>query len=273
LLCDAEVSAIRPTLVTKPAPALDYSTEPHPRWWVRYRRLIIALASTLVVAVPIYHYRQPLLRRGTELYWSRQCSRFTAAAETPLVANAQTIGDNNYAAVDPSYMSGQQSSTLFFQPRCWRELAKLTGAQPYHFGPHATIFLHELRSPSGKRRIVHVECLNANMRTLPYYLLPTIIEPATFTSPPRIIFDSRGGLAIGGLQVFGQFSFGQVDRNNRSHFTLEARAINPDPRLSQPLQKVIIDGYLNDNDQITFRTRAGLMSREITVPSTTPSRG
>src|SRR3954468_2149306 len=127
--------------------SLEYDRDAHRRRWQRrVRRWWPAVALPVVIAVG-WMYRQPISSRAREMYWARQCAKFTVPADTPRVVSdpkemARLAADPNYA---PHTIYGAKSWTAArsLQPRCWRELAPLTGVDTYHFSGENTVFLHE----------------------------------------------------------------------------------------------------------------------------------
>jgi hypothetical protein len=236
---------------------LDYAAEPRSRW--RHYRWRMALAMLLIIVIGSgWWFRKPIALRATQLYWSRQCARFTAPADTLRVATkSQDIArfqhDLNYAsAVTPGSVSSNPRA-LGFQPRCWREFAPSVGVLPYAPFTASTTFLHELRTPSGKRRIVHVQCMLDNLLVLPRMMCVIVIEPPTLLSAPRII-SRPGAFNFSGRSVPARVYVGQPDPADPTHFTIGFESADRDDN-GRPKRAGVIDGYLGDNDVVSFKFR------------------
>jgi hypothetical protein len=191
-------------------------------------------------------YRRPVTLRLEEIYWARQCAKFTAPATTPLFVRdpdeIKRLKDH------PDFVPTLSGKTRVFLPYCWQRFAPLSRA-PYFRTPRVkTLFLHELRTPSGKRRIVFVESWYQNANILPPGLVATVIAPPTLISASRIVASpSSNPWQMPASFDPDSLTFGQPDANDATHFTIEWGSAE---------ERRVIDGYLGENDQIRFVARA-----------------
>jgi hypothetical protein len=208
-------------------------------------------------------YRQVVTNRAMELYWARQCAQFTAPADTPLIVqptdmeHARRLGlDRNYVPV--TFTGGGNSQRMFqFLPYCWRRFGSSSAISG------KSVFLHELRTPAGKRRIVYVHTWIENAAQLPRGLAATVVEPPSLTKGARVLSDPRG-FAMSGQFVPALLSFGQPDPHDPSRFTIEWRT---DENYSGAKERGVIDGRLGDDDQVHFTVRRTPTTLDTAPPS------
>lgn len=239
------------------SPVLDYAQDPRrSRWRRRVIRAGIVVSLALLFAV-VRHYWAPISLRASQIYWARQCARFTAPADLPLVVSdlrkiAERTSDANYVSD-----RGRSRSPLVFQPYCWGRFRQSAGIPQSFFGSvDETVFLGELRTPAGKRRIVHVLSWYNNARKLPSGLESTVVEPPTLTSPARMLCKPPGGRAAAGFFTLAVLSFGQIDPADPSHFTIAWRTADEQFGVRiRDQRRGVIHGYLLDNDRIRFVCR------------------
>jgi hypothetical protein len=112
-------------------------------------------------------------------------------------------------------------------------------------GPQANIFLHRLRTPSGKWRLVAVD-----VESFPQ-LRVTVIEPGDLFHAPAVLktavepakyswVDDRLGEALL-YKGAARYLAGQIDRDDPTHFLLP---------LVVRYHKVQVDGWLRDDDTV-----------------------
>ena len=112
---------------------------------------------------------------------------------------------------------------------------------------NAPVFLHELTSPCGHRRLVAVSICPRSES------FETCIMKVAFFRDPKIVCRTAGHDALysvfdradnSSLRLFA----GQVDLNDKSHFTLKYECSSGSG---------VIDGWLRDEDYVVFRTLSG----------------
>ena len=246
--------------MTQSPVTLEYSPRPPAIWRRRWARRAIVVVLLVVLGVIASRHRAAIKSRARQLYWARQCSRFTAAPDTPRVAvdasQLASLPNKQDYFLEIRGSRGASTQPVYrFLPNCWVQFALLARARPYHFFEPQTVFLHELRTPSGKRRIVHVESVGENMYRPAAHLVPTIIEPPTLLSPPRIIWETSGAYAISEAFEPARLRIGQPDPNDQAHFTIEFESVEQWAGQTFPKRSGIIDARLGEDDRITFRVR------------------
>jgi hypothetical protein len=231
--------------MTPSPPTLEYAPRPSHRWWKRHRRKLLIVSIFLALAAAGYAYRDPIWFKARQLYWARRCARFAVPAGTPVVRPVGSTTDANYRVADYT----PPARALTFQPECWTEFAALNGWRPRHYPfTYSTVFLHELRTPSGKRRIVHVESVFENLFRPASHLVPTIVAPPTVFSPPRVIREPTGDYRISEAHAAMKRYVGQYDPRDVSHFTIAFESTGSS-------RSGVVDGYLRDDDTVTFEVR------------------
>jgi hypothetical protein len=201
---------------------LEYS--PSPPWHKRraISRALILIA--LLLAAVVVWRGKPFIARQVQLcYWQNKCLTYNAPPDRE--ANFVPEAWNNYY-------------TLLSPP----------GAQS-----NGTAFLHERISPKGNRRLVAVDsgAMSRGRDALGIFFVARVFTPGTFLRPPVEIpigFEQCRMEARPGLKILA----GQVDANNPSHFTIEIHS--PDARGT--IAKIIIDGWLRDDDSALLEPRA-----------------
>jgi hypothetical protein len=136
--------------------------------------------------------------------------------------------------------------------RMWYQAA--FGAAP---PPSAILFLHELRTPAGIRRLVLVEREPQSVQPLyaPFELRPTLYEPAPMTGVPVQVPPSQIRLLPINMPVSVlppaslRFFVGQIDPSDPAHFTIAYEMTDG---------RGLIDGRLTDDaSTVRFVVRDG----------------
>jgi len=239
-------------------PTLDYSptSAGHFR---RCRRRYFAALVVAALATVIAFVWHPAWQRAQCIYWCHRCLNFTAPGDTPIFKT----GFRNTSRGGISWPSGAVC------PDCWQRLQEVDSQQlrgqflkPPYSGPalfsgQPVVFLHALRSPAGHRRLVAIQCYSVNALTVHRELVPTVIDPPGLFSSARVIRRQPMMYAISELCVPTCLFYGQIDPRDPSHVTFRftVNQSNFEGRLLRPKYEGIIDGYLNDDDTMTFKHR------------------
>jgi hypothetical protein len=248
---------------------LNYSFDPRARARRRAKRALVLIV--LVVAVGTgWIFRGSMSARAKEIYWAHQCAIFAPPHDTPLWESQSAIsrsGSRDYG--DWGRQISADDAEFPFHPDCWTKLAGLSGAKAHFDDFSTTVFLHEMRTPSGSRRIVHVESMDDNAICFPDQFLATVIDPPRLFSPPRVRFASSRNPSWFGTLVAAKLSLGRIDPADPSHVTIEydVTDVGMVDRSASREVHGIIDGYLSDDDVMTFKLRM-----PTTPPRTTPNR-
>lgn len=114
---------------------------------------------------------------------------------------------------------------------------------------NGTLFMHELRSPGGQRRLVVIEGQNQVDPVLGFAeiaMVTRVFEPGSaFTLPKEVVT----GLRTQNLQVTRDSICyaGQPDVSDASHFTIQ---------IAEGQRERMIDGWLREDDHIIIEERA-----------------
>src|SRR4051812_23793610 len=115
-------------------PPLDYAP-PLPWRRTRTARRIVLGTIVLTTVLVAWRFAPRAWHQARLLYWQRQCM--------------------NHVAPSGQVVYSQKDSVALVAPE-WARFYELLS--PPGGRPNATLFLHELHSPSGNRRLVEVEC-------------------------------------------------------------------------------------------------------------------
>ncbi len=162
--------------------SLNYAPSPG-SVWRRRRRLIAFLAILFPLLLITNHYRDDVLVRFRRAYWYRQCARFTIPPGVLLQESDPARAAALLASRPEDYRAVVYSTgaVAVYFPRCFREYANV---EPRSLGLRgltgsSILFLHELRTPSGKARLVAVSSEWANAYDM-HVLMDRVVLP-----PPR----------------------------------------------------------------------------------------
>jgi hypothetical protein len=226
---------------------LDYAPAPpvlRRRW---ARRSMLGMVLLTAVAAGAW-WGPGAYRRASVLYWQRQCMRYTAPGEW-VAYESDPVAGAALRSADPHYqfapLAGRPRKPMAtgYLPECWTRFVQANPGFPTASGP--ILFLHELRTPSGRSRLVAVAGAFDPL-TLPQFINGydvggEVIEPATWTTPSQ---NRTGGMFISvltdlrpeppHLRVYA----GQPDPADPSHFTIryEVEGVTH-----------VVDGWLRDD--------------------------
>lgn len=137
-------------------------------------------------------------------------------------------------------------------PECWKQEAP-------NLNTSGTVFLHELTSPAGHKRLVSIDVnigagmwLSTTGHVEDVSLAATIIQPGRAIAHDKMLVTSQTSLWVCPADPKPtRFFGGSIDPNNPSHFVVEYER-----------QKIhsAIDGRLNDDDTISLIPRLGTTS-------------
>jgi hypothetical protein len=241
--------------MTQPV-SLNYAPSPG-SFWKRRRRRIIALSLLVSLVLVLNHYRDDVVLRFRRAYWYRQCARF-AVPPGVLLKESDPIRAAALLASRPEDYRAVVYSTgavAVYFPRCFREFANV---EPRSLGLRgltgsSILFLHELRTPSGKARLVAVSSEWANAYDMHVLMDRVVLPPPSFFESLNIKAPFTG-FAYSGPFVEAICSPGTVDPADPTHFCISFTV--PDRlKESHPLRDGILDGYLRDDDTIHFQIR------------------
>jgi hypothetical protein len=131
-------------------------------------------------------------------------------------------------------------------PFAWRKL--YAAISPPGLGSKSTVFLHEMRTPGGKRRLVAVDIDWTPMRPGfgPYSLglSARVIRPGAGMIRPQLVSTSNHSLSIADEKA--RVLAGALDPADPSHFTFT---------YEHPGRSTVFDGWLRDDDSVSIQER------------------
>jgi hypothetical protein len=230
--------------VTTAAPNLEYAPVAPIRRRRRRRRIVLGL-TLLVFALAAWRLGPRGWHHAQLLYWQRQCMSYIRSNDTPsweadvTRAAALITANPDYVAAPTGW--GPPMATHL--PKCLRDYERLGGlAASSNLQP--ILFVHEMRSPSGHRRLVVVS------GTVDAFLSAFVYAPAGAWSAPRKV--GQGSYANPTMNMTGfhipvsPYQNGQPDPADPSRFTIPMIYQRGSPAYGA------IEGRLTDDDQITF---------------------
>jgi len=189
--------------MTVVAPQLDYAPGAPIRRRRRVRRVMgLLLLAGLVLAGWWFH--APVWQRVKLLYYQRQCLNYSAPPERVVYDEdngtvSPLIGTAGYWSQPAFSLNGSTAPTVAVRPA--QELGNYFAAMQYPlWAPPATIFMHEMRTKSGRVRLVAVMRWPVNTSYILYEfgLTPTVIKPAGLSRP--VIYPPRRGNLVAGCR-------------------------------------------------------------------------
>lgn len=248
---------------------LQYAAAPS-RWRRRARKILLA-TTLLITTCLLWRYGPYAWRQSQLLYWQHQCMNYSARPDTvvyeedPHAAAALLRLSPEYAPFTLQRDSDYQKhlppvQAAKFCPRCLTKLLQRSNLPISQFLAQggrldAVIFLHELTSPCGHRRLVWITYAQRGSDFTwtflsGYPVWPSVMLPATWKTP--IAYAPYGVYAVSVpgayfkkpplLRIYA----GQPDPADPSHFTI---------RYQMWGQQDILDGRLDDTDHVYLKPR------------------
>lgn len=212
---------------------LDYANEPAAA--VARRRTLrraVAAASVLAIVLASVKWLAPAWHHAQLLYWQGKCLTYTPASAGPVVQSSV----------------GGRCATP------WREF--YDRFSPPGRKPLSTVFLHELRTPSGARRLVAVEAetftSSGSIPDAEVSLDYHVIAPGALWRRPKLVTSAPARPTFyyeGGEGNHFDVHPGRPDPADPTHFTFDVRWRE---------RTVTLDGWLRDDDTILLEPRQRL---------------
>jgi hypothetical protein len=249
-----------------PIATLDYAPMPLLRRRRRFRRALFLVTAAIVIASG-WRYGPAALHQLRFLYWQHRCLTFTAppgtavyrrlSAGSTFATPADYLDANSPEipqSMNPIGMSQQRVGPppeveFCFVPRCWAGFLRVTeNGSPFEPG-EPVVFCHELRSPSGNRRLVVVAVYPDILSEMGTLLLDAF---------QAAVSDRAKELWVTGLDIMWEgppiagpslIEAGQPDAIDRSHFTIAYQWPNG--------VRGTVDGWLQNDDTVKFSIRPG----------------
>lgn len=211
----------------------------------------------------LWRHRAEILLQSRIIYWQRRSLNYTSAKGAPVYVHGKIV--LNWVDVREFRSAGSSAPPPNGDvPNCWTQLDSLAGPfltpsrTTLNRTPDAVVFLHERRSPSGKRFLICVG-IYADWKPPPVggrgfvtadALASVAIEPASWTGKPstKVRPNERSILRLIGSPnlVHKRVWAGQLDPDDASRFTIkyELNAVTD-----------IIDGAVDDLGNVTLTPR------------------
>ncbi len=246
--------------------------------WLRRVGLLLLVATATVVGCG---NRSAIQRRSRLIYWQHRCAVYVDDGQPVWVDKPDGLTATelreDYVKSWPDYPPNAMRP-FARQPHCWQRLRGelvASGCPVSVFFQDAAfpiLFLHELTSPNGTRRIVCVE-MRPNIDHSQMCSFDCIaIAPATFTTPPRVTYDQVEWVPGWWHQYVhrGKLRMGKVDVNDPSHFAFQYEqdadskddaAFHGSPDENKPC-RYRVDGRLKDDGSVEISVSDGEPIRE-----------
>ena len=230
----------------RPTPAIDYAPPlPRRRRWLR-RAVLPLLAGAVLLAA--YWWGPPAWYRLQLAYAERQCSTHVAAPDT--IVFTEDPGDVKRLAATPAgYQPGPaDGDSLCLVPQAWSKFYGLLS--PPGFQSRGTVFLHERRTPGGRRLLVAIDYLGDDFLHADNYWvdvsefqvrafepggpfsLPVEVQSEQVTQELYAPDDRRGTLRL---------YAGQPDPGDPTHFTIRWELAG------RPSAGGVLDGWVRED--------------------------
>jgi hypothetical protein len=198
-------------------------------------RSLIAMGVFLALLLSA-RWGPPLWRRTTLLYWQRQC--MFAPLRSGLVIFAEPATEQNGWNSIPRAVAVDRAWERFDNHFASSPRSKACGS----------IFLHEMRSPAGHRRLV---ALNVYSTFAPFRIsvcVAQVFQPGGLLSDPREVISNQ--LSWFGAEHASRITGASADSTDPSHFSFQF-----DERIYSAQRTRIVDGWLTDDDRIILEVR------------------
>jgi hypothetical protein len=271
------------TINSPESPQLDYAPAPPKRRKWLWRTLALILG--ICVGLASVRWGPQFVRTAKVLYWQRQCLNYSAPAdrvvyeEDPDAAEKlMTSGSREYFPIPLHRVSDKPTTAASFEPSCWLALRpRVTMFPAMLYAPPSSpltppvLFLHELTSAGGSRRLVCVRYVPQPQNTFAAVFVAgfdydsDVLIPATWTMPAARVARGTAFSVMSGIPRHPpnvRFYAGQPDPADPSHFTI---------RYEMWGQSDVLDGYLGNDDGIILKPRKLPEDRRSPPLQTSPS--
>lgn len=230
----------------RPTPAIEYAPPlPRHRRWIQ-RVLLPLLAGAALVSA--YWWGPRAWYRLQLAYAERQCSAYVAAPNT-IVYTEDPADVKRLAATSVGYRPAPGGGgSVFLVPQAWSKFYGLLS--PPGFQSRGTVFLHERRTPGGRRMLVAIDYLGDKLYDGGNYWMDVsefqvrAFEPGgPFSLPvevqnaqvPHELYNVNG--RPGTLRLYA----GQADPNDPTHFTITWELTDNPPTHG------VLDGWVRED--------------------------
>ncbi len=200
-------------------------------------------------------------RQGVLLYWQHRCFKYEVRPDVVLYEPDPTKAaallaqqDTDYVPMTLYLQNGLRVKPALFYPRCLREFESRT-SKTYAAKDSSIVYLHERRTPAGKRRMVVVYTRPWDDSGILWEW--AVYEPAGIFEPKLLNSGiDQVGLRTGmmsGFYIPKRLGPGQSDPADETHFTF--------PRLVNGQRVAWYDGRLTDEDKVMIALQTGAANR------------
>lgn len=230
----------------RPTPAIEYAPRlPRHRRWLR-RALLPLIAGAVLVSV--YWWGPPFWFRARLAHAERQCRSYLAAPDTIVYTN-DAADVKRLGASATGYQPGPgNDNSLFLVPPAWSKFYGLLS--PPGFQSRGTVFLHERRTPAGRRLLVAIDYLGDDFLHADNYWIDVsefqvrAFEPGgPFSLPVEVHSDqiTRELYMRDGRRETLRLYAGQPDSNDPTHFTIAWELTE------HPTTHGVLDGWVRED--------------------------
>jgi hypothetical protein len=192
-----------------------------------------------------YWWGPPLAHRVRLVYWQDKCARHVYPPGQVVLegdpGRARALIAKGY------HSTGGTNAAAYYVPREWERLYALLS--PPGFRSQGTAFLHTLRAPNGRERLVAIDIQLVDGTNIKWW--GRVFELGSLLRPPRELPLSCGGGIVGrdSPPSRERVLAGQIDPVDPSHFTFEVHTGLDDA------EPIILDGWLRDDDEVLVQER------------------
>jgi hypothetical protein len=230
----------------RPTPAIEYAPPlPRHRRWVRRGFLPLLAAAALVSA---YWWGPPFWFRLQLAHAERQCRSYIAAPAA--IAYTEDPEDvKRLAAIPAGYRPGPAGEgSMFLVPPAWSKFYGLLS--PPGFQSRGTVFLHERRTPAGRRLLVAIDYLGDDFLhaenhwiDVSEFQVRAFELGGPFSLPVEVQSDqvTRELYTPDGRRETLRLYAGQPDPNDPTHFTITWELTDDPPA------RGVLDGWVRED--------------------------
>jgi hypothetical protein len=242
------------------AVSLEYAPGAPIRRRRRIRRVLVLLVL-IGVGLAVWRWGPGAWKHVTLLYWQRQCMNYQVQSDVLLYENDPVKAaallrppDSDYVPMTLYMQPHTVVTQAIYYPRSLREFEARTTKTFRPMGS-AIIYLHERRTPAGKRRlvVVYTEPWNGAGALWEW----AVYDPAGIFEPKLLNSgEDQEGLKRGmmtGLYIPRRLGPGQSDAADPTHFTI--------PCFVTGHLIGTYDGRLTDEDRVVIAVRDGALKR------------
>jgi hypothetical protein len=231
------------------ASSLNLTYEKTPGRTRRWMRRAIATAIFVGIAAIAILYGPAVFARFKLLAVQRTAMNYSPAADH-VVYETDPQQAKQLMRNPGDYLAGGSGVPVIEFATPWRDFYRL--AQPPGRKPAAVLFLHERRTPAGKRRLVAIDTLGSDSDG-PLVFRSAVFRPGDALASAGLLTtkNSRQPDADDRARQIVRIFAGQCDTHDPAHFTIAYQTRS---------RREIVDGWLLESDQVVLELRKPISS-------------